>query len=289
VTCYTQPCKPCDITYTLHYLPQGDESYPKGGWGICAPALPEVLTTKTKAEKAERGALKWAVNLLAGIYAFGWSDGNPVHIMSTADGSDQVTTLSRQIEKDKRDMPSPKKVKSYNAYMQDIDRHDQLQATLALTKRHGFKKWYVKMWLALFYIALTNASICYFPENPELKKKEGHRRRFYAAIANLLVEQGEVYDWEEQFGRKDNTVNVFQPEYDSDEEGGGLEYDAIDDQLLWDLGVDRATPDTGQGGPTAENWPLCQPVHHSYLEFGAKVKRRSNICQVCEYEEWGEV
>jgi hypothetical protein len=44
VTCYTQPCKPCEVTYILHYLPQGDESSPRGSWGICAPALPEVLT-----------------------------------------------------------------------------------------------------------------------------------------------------------------------------------------------------------------------------------------------------
>jgi hypothetical protein len=134
--------------------------------------VPEcIIYTKTEAEKAGRGALKWAVNLLAGIYALGWSDGNPFHIMSTADGSDQVTTVSRQIRKDKRDVPAPKIVKAYNAYMKGVDRHDQLRATFALTKRHIFKKWHVKMWLALIDIALTNASICYFLENPELKKK----------------------------------------------------------------------------------------------------------------------
>jgi hypothetical protein len=44
VTCYTQPCKPCKLAYILHYLPQGDESSPRGRWGICASALPEVLT-----------------------------------------------------------------------------------------------------------------------------------------------------------------------------------------------------------------------------------------------------
>jgi hypothetical protein len=44
VTCYTQSCKPCKITCILHYLPQGDESSPRGRWGICAPALTEVLT-----------------------------------------------------------------------------------------------------------------------------------------------------------------------------------------------------------------------------------------------------
>jgi hypothetical protein len=44
VTCYTQPCKPCRVVHIMHYLPRGDESSPRGRWGICAPALPEVLT-----------------------------------------------------------------------------------------------------------------------------------------------------------------------------------------------------------------------------------------------------
>jgi hypothetical protein len=48
VTCHTQPCRPCEITYILHYLPQGDESSPRGIWGICAPALPEVLTAEAE-------------------------------------------------------------------------------------------------------------------------------------------------------------------------------------------------------------------------------------------------
>jgi hypothetical protein len=59
-----------------------------------------IIYTKTEAKKARHSALKWPVNLLAGIYAFRWSDGSPVHMLSTADGSDQVTTVSRQIRKD---------------------------------------------------------------------------------------------------------------------------------------------------------------------------------------------
>jgi hypothetical protein len=98
-----------------------------------------------------------------------------------------------------------------------------------------------------------------------------------------------MYDWEEHFGSKDNDVDVFEPEYDRDDEGGGLEDDVMDDQLLRDLGVNRVTPDTGHGGPTAANGPLCQPVHHSCLDFGANVNRRAKICQVCEYKDRGEV
>jgi hypothetical protein len=45
--------------------------------------------------------------------------------------------------------------------------------------------------------------------NPELKKKEDHRRRFYEAIANFLVHQGDTYDWEGQFGSLNNDVNIY--------------------------------------------------------------------------------
>jgi hypothetical protein len=60
----------------------------------------------------------------------------------------------------------------------------------------------VKIWLALIDIALTNASICYFLANPELKKKEWHRRRYYAVIAKFLVDQGDTFDGEENWEAK---------------------------------------------------------------------------------------
>jgi hypothetical protein len=56
----------------------------------------------------------------------------------------------------------------------------------------------VKIWLALIDTDLTNAIICYFLANTELKRKEGHHHWLYAAIDTLLVEQGETFDWEEQ-------------------------------------------------------------------------------------------
>jgi hypothetical protein len=40
--------RPCAGTHILHYLPQGGELSPRGSWGICALALPEVLTHSTQ-------------------------------------------------------------------------------------------------------------------------------------------------------------------------------------------------------------------------------------------------
>jgi hypothetical protein len=93
-------------------------------------------------------------------------------MMSTDDGSDQRRTVLRNIGKDNRYIPAPNTVKSYNAYMMGVDHYNQLRSTFALAKRHGFKKWYVKIWLALIAIAFANASICYFLANPDLKRKK---------------------------------------------------------------------------------------------------------------------
>jgi hypothetical protein len=61
VTCYTQPCKPYKVIRLLHYLPLGDESSTRGRWGICAPALPEVLTRLTYIDVFNRSSdSEWA-------------------------------------------------------------------------------------------------------------------------------------------------------------------------------------------------------------------------------------
>jgi hypothetical protein len=80
-------------------------------------------------------------------------------MLSNSDGADQHTNMSRQIGTDEHDVPAPKMGKVYNIYMQGVNSHDQLPVVFSLTKQHGFKKWYVKIWLALIDIALANTSI----------------------------------------------------------------------------------------------------------------------------------
>jgi hypothetical protein len=61
-----------------------------------------IVWAKHEAEDAVRGPLRWAVNLLAGIFAFGWTGGCPVHMLSTADGSDHRTTVPRRFGNEKK-------------------------------------------------------------------------------------------------------------------------------------------------------------------------------------------
>jgi hypothetical protein len=55
-------------------------------------------------------------------------------------------------------------------------------------------------------------------------------------FSNFLTQQGEMYDWEGQFGSQNNNVDIHQPEYDNDKYG--LE-DYEMNTLLRVIGVDQ--------------------------------------------------
>jgi hypothetical protein len=73
-----------------------------------------------------------------------------------------------------------------------------------------------------------------------------------------LVLQGETYDWEGQFGSLNNEVDIYQEDYDSDEEDCKLY-----DQLLRDIGVDQTFPDSGQDA-FSEGMSHC--TNHSIIQ-----------------------
>ncbi len=70
--------------------------------------------------------------------AYGWLDGNPVHLLSTADGTG-TSSVQRQIGRTKQQIPAPKALPQYNMAMQAVARVDQLMQLMSLCKRHQFK------------------------------------------------------------------------------------------------------------------------------------------------------
>jgi hypothetical protein len=94
--------------------------------------------------------------------------------------------------------------------------------------------------------------------------------------------QGETYDWEGQFSSQNNNFDFYQQDYDSED-------DKLDDLLLRNLGVDRSILGSDQETLRKGIGAWLQPIHHSSLDFGAQLKCRAKICQVCEYEGRGEV
>ncbi|MGH7974333.1 MAG: hypothetical protein ACREBR_02310, partial [bacterium] len=153
-----------------------------------------VIFTKQEAKNKPRGSIKVAVNDRFKMTAVGWLDGNPVHMLSTADGTENGS-VTRRIGGQQQPVRAPVIVKHYNNSMQAVDRHDQLRALFSLCKRHGFKKYYVKIILALIDIALTNAAIHYFLANPadDGKRKDDARADFLESIANAMIDPSTMW------------------------------------------------------------------------------------------------
>jgi len=109
---------------------------------------PFIQFSKSEARhKESRGKVKIAVNKKFGLVAAGWVDGNPVHLISSAD-THALTTVQRRVGGDKSAFTAPEIVKNYNNGMDGVDRHDEYRALFSLCTRHGFKKYYVKLFLA---------------------------------------------------------------------------------------------------------------------------------------------
>ena len=132
-----------------------------------------VKMKKTDSKKYPRGSYKVATCQKYGLSCYGWLDGNPVHLMTTADGTG-TSSVFRQIGKEKKLVHSPKMLPEYVKSMQAVDRVDQLMSLFSLAKRHQFKKFYKNFMLALFDMAIVNADIHYHLANPSAKNKKDH-------------------------------------------------------------------------------------------------------------------
>ena len=131
---------------------------------------PGVKFSRTEAKNLGRGQIKCMVDTHHGIAAMGWTDGNPVHFLTTADGV-KVSEVKRHVGRDKLTIRAPDGVKKYNKGMQAVDRNDQLRQLFSLSSRHGFKKYYVKIALGLIDMAVVQAWCHYKLAVPEEAQK----------------------------------------------------------------------------------------------------------------------
>ncbi len=91
------------------------------------------------------------------------------HLITTADGT-EMTHVTRRVQQEQRQQSAPTAVRKYGHGMQAVDRFDQLMSLYSLAKRHAFKKWYLKLTMALLDVAIINAEIHYFMANPDEKR-----------------------------------------------------------------------------------------------------------------------
>eukprot|EP00957_Ditylum_brightwellii_P189628 14434701-Ditylum_brightwellii.AAC.1 len=96
----------------------------------------------------KHGSYKVACNKKYGTTTYGWLDGNPVHRMTTADGTG-VTHVSGQVACEKLQVNSPTVIPKYNSAMQAVDHIDQLMHLFSLVWHHKHKHWYKQLKMAL--------------------------------------------------------------------------------------------------------------------------------------------
>src|SRR5210317_980753 len=163
--------------------------------GTCRKArrmFPKSVTwEKREAQLSGRGKMKIAVNKKHGLIALGWTDGNPVHFLSSVDGNG-ISSGTRRVGLEEATVRAPVAIKKFNNGMQGVDRFDQLMALYSLASRHGFKKWYKKMMMALLDVGLVNTEQHYWMAHPQEKKDtDCHRYKF----RERLVKEIRQHDW----------------------------------------------------------------------------------------------
>ena len=143
-----------------------------------------VQFTDTEAKSSGRGTMKRATCNEEGLVAMGWVDGNPVHFLTTADGTEELST-KRRVGGEKQSVKAPVAIKKYNHGMQAVDRFDQLMSLFSLAKRHAFKKYYNKLAMALLDIPLVNAEQHYYMGGA--KKDDEARFNFRNKLADGFI------------------------------------------------------------------------------------------------------
>jgi hypothetical protein len=224
-----------------------------------------VMFSRPDATRLGRGSIKTMIDKDHRIAAYGWVDGNPVHFLTTADGT-STSTVQRRVGRDRLSVKAPIGIKNYNKGMQAVDRHDQLRERFSLSSRHGFKKYYVKIALGLLDMAAVNAWIHFKLVNPDECKKETARYDFFNELSTGLL----TTDWNKFLKSPAAKTNesVFRSLFDAGDEEGDNPED--EDDVNYDE----------NNGATDKH---CVPMAVRDI-MPNRSKRKGYGCQVCAYE-----
>lgn len=116
----------------------------------------QLLFSKQEVRDANRGDFRFASELDRKIVCVSWIDGNEVHAMSNADGT-AIDLIERQVGNERKQFSTLRLIKSYNKYMQGVDRADQYRTNYSIADGHSVNKWHEKMGRAFIDFARVNA------------------------------------------------------------------------------------------------------------------------------------
>ncbi|GMF31732.1 unnamed protein product [Phytophthora fragariaefolia] len=115
---------------------------------------------KTRPASIPRGSFKIARSkLVPNTTAISWWDSRPVRFLCTG-GSTAIDRVGRQDGAEQVEVPCPRVVKDYHAFMGGVDVHDQLRLQrYSLQRALRFKKYYKSLVLGLIDLAIVNGYI----------------------------------------------------------------------------------------------------------------------------------
>ena len=225
-----------------------------------------ILFKKTDSKKFGRGALRYASEKQYQMAAFGWLDGNPVHLLSTADGT-ITSDVVRRIGKESKRVLAPDAVKNYNSNMDAVDRFDQLLSTFSLSSHHTFHKYYRSLMMVCLDFALVQADIHYHMVHPHLKKNNRYRVEFFESIANSMIGK----DWSQHTSNSDEITA-----YEGDIE-------RMFEENYFNLEFQNSYFKTNDKYKLSLN--VCSPISISEM---VEVKTKDGkTCQICRFEGRG--
>lgn len=243
-----------------------------------------VLFTKPEAKKVGRGGMKLATNTSNGLVAIGWVDGNPVHFLTSADGTKE-SSVQRKVNNKSQTVKAPTAIMNYNHGMQAVDRFDQLMSLFSLAQRHAFKKYYNKLTMGLMDFALVNAEIHHYLVHPDKKKKRNHRYEFRCQLAQALFDtEWDTFEEDDTFAAERRQDK----EYSTTTKRQATSENYLCEKERINKGFEMA-PTVDITSLRGEDVADCNPV------TVAAFLRRNNTnktgltyggayCQVCEYE-----
>ncbi|POM69891.1 LOW QUALITY PROTEIN: Hypothetical protein PHPALM_13792 [Phytophthora palmivora] len=125
--------------------------------GYCKGVIEKM---KSRPATIARGSFKvLRSKLVPNMTAVSWWDARPVHFLCTG-GSLEVDRVARQEFADKVEVPCPRVVKDYHAFMGRVDVHDQLRLQrYSIQRAVRFKKYYKWLVLGLIDLVIVNGYI----------------------------------------------------------------------------------------------------------------------------------
>ena len=266
--------------------------YARGTFRKNRKYLPKFIQfTENEVKKIGRGSYRLATNSKYNLSCYAWNDKNPVHVLSSADGT-EVDTTKRRIKSSKVQVLCPSAIKRYNQGMQGVDQFNKLLTLYPLASLK-FDKYYKKIAMVLLDFALTNAYLHYKIANEETMDKKYRRVTFMERLQDQMIET----DWAE----KVRTYDMKVPEDDSS-------MDSDTNEISNEKNFEELMKMDVIAKPEEERLPMeslqfsCNPVamKNSQLDspseqmhamfVDSKTKSLSNskkACQICDFEGRG--